>query len=52
MRVDGHEWEFDGVAWSWNILHWRLGLARAVEGNGTPVGELWLCIGPLALCFV
>ena len=52
MMIDGHDWIFDGIALSLEIPAWQIGWCRAALEDGTPTGELWLCMGPLAICFV
>jgi hypothetical protein len=39
-----------GWAYSWSPKHWRLGVHDAVEDDGRVVG-VWLCLGPIALCY-
>jgi hypothetical protein len=44
-----------GIAWSWNVAEWRLGWRQPEIAPGVaagPVdGDIWLCLGPLALIF-
>lgn len=44
------QYDYWGIAWSWNPSNWRLGWQDAYDENGRHVGD-WLFFGPAAICF-